>query len=363
MIGPEADEIEITILGPGFGECVIVHYGENRWFVIDSCVEHRKTRAAAILYLESIGVSPGDAIDLILVTHYHSDHIGGLLSLLTECPRATFAFSPGADPKKFVRYIGAFQKSPAVDNGASELYESFALVNDRQQPFILCGASKPILRHRSAKTGIETKVTSLSPSDKDCLDFIQFISRNMPGRDAQIGRLLVPDDNLLSCAAMVEIGGRNILLGADLEVRSHPDSGWSAVVKSNLRPQGIADVFKVSHHGSISGDHEDVWAQMLSANDLVAVVTPWNRNQGLPTREDCKRINARTPKSYLTSTKTSLSLRHGQAVSRTLRESGIELSRADSQLGWVRLRGPIDNPTTPWTIDRSSNSTLLSALV
>lgn len=342
MSGPRSDEIEITILGPGFGESIIVHYGENRWFVINSCVERPKNPAAPILYLESIGVSPVDAVDLILVTHYHSDHIGGLLSLLTECPNATFAFSPGAEPEKFVRYIGAFQKSPAIDNGASELYEFFALIKSRHQSFTLCGANKPLLRYTSIQTGIETKVTSLSPSDKDCLDFLEFISRNMPGRDAQIGRLLVPDGNLLSSAALVEIGGRKILLGADLEVRSHPDSGWSAVVKSTLRPQGIADVFKVSHHGSINGDHEGVWTQMLSADDLVAVVTPWNRNQGLPTGEDCKRISARTPKSYITSMRTGLSSRHGQAVERTLRESGIKLSRANSQLGWVRLRAPIE---------------------
>jgi beta-lactamase superfamily II metal-dependent hydrolase len=360
--GPKHNEIEITILGPGFGECVIIHYGENHWFVVDSCIERGGVSAAAIGYLESIGVSPADAVDLILVTHYHSDHIGGLLNLVTACPRATFAFSPGAEPKKFVTFIGAFQKSPAINNGASEPYDSFALVKERNQQIVLCGANKPLLQHVSAGTGIETKVTSLSPSDSDCFEFLEFISRNMPGRGARIGRLLAPNDNLLSCAAWVEIGDRKILLGADLEERDRPNTGWSAVLRSSLRPQGIADVIKVPHHGSRNGHHDGVWEQMLSPVDLIAVVTPWNRSQGLPTREDCGRISARAPKSYLTSTRTGLSLRHGQAVERTLRESGIELSRSDSPLGWVRVRAPIDNPATSWTLERSSNPSPLSAL-
>jgi beta-lactamase superfamily II metal-dependent hydrolase len=185
----------------------------------------------------------------------------------------------------------------------------------------------------------------------------------MPERGGRIGRLRAPDDNLLSSAAWVEIGDRKILLGADLEARVRPDTGWSAVVRSSLRPQGIADVFKVPHHGSRNGHHDGVWEQMLSTVDLVSVVTPWNLNQGLPTREDCGRISARTLKSYLTSTRTGLSLRHGQAVDRTLRESGIELSRSNSPLGWVRLRTPIDSSTTTWNIERSSNSSPLSALV
>jgi hypothetical protein len=241
----------------------------------------------------------------------------------------------------------AFQKSPAIDNGASELYHAFALVEERNQQFILCGANKPLLRHVSAEREIETKVTSLSPSDRDCFEFLEFISRDMSGRGPRIGRLRAPDDNLLSSAAWVEIGDRKILLGADLEKRSRPDTGWSAVVRSSLRPQGTADVIKVPHHGSRNGHHDDVWEQMLSTVDLVAVVTPWNLNKGLPTKEDCGRISARTPKSYLTSTRTGLSLRHGHAVERTLRESGIELSRSNSPLGWVRLRAPIDSPTTP----------------
>jgi glyoxylase-like metal-dependent hydrolase (beta-lactamase superfamily II) len=78
--GPKHDEIEVTIFGPGFGECVVIHYGENHWIIVDSCVDSRGVSAAAISYLVSIGVSPADAVDLILVTHYHSDHIGGLLN-------------------------------------------------------------------------------------------------------------------------------------------------------------------------------------------------------------------------------------------------------------------------------------------
>ena len=36
---PSAREIEVSLFGPGYGECVLVHLGEGQWMIVDSCVE------------------------------------------------------------------------------------------------------------------------------------------------------------------------------------------------------------------------------------------------------------------------------------------------------------------------------------
>ena len=41
---PGAHTAEITLIGTGggYGESCVVHYGENNWAVIDSCVDPKK---------------------------------------------------------------------------------------------------------------------------------------------------------------------------------------------------------------------------------------------------------------------------------------------------------------------------------
>src|SRR5262249_14986688 len=54
--GPAADELEVTVFGPGFGECIVAHLGHDRWIVIDSCIDSRSDKPAVLAYFEHIGV-------------------------------------------------------------------------------------------------------------------------------------------------------------------------------------------------------------------------------------------------------------------------------------------------------------------
>jgi hypothetical protein len=53
---PEADELEITLLGPGTGESVVLHLGDNRWMIVDSFEEDGLPAARS--YLDGIQVEP-----------------------------------------------------------------------------------------------------------------------------------------------------------------------------------------------------------------------------------------------------------------------------------------------------------------
>jgi hypothetical protein len=49
------------LIGPGYGESIIVHLGDGEWMIVDSCVQRLdqgNPQSAAVAYLREIGVDP-----------------------------------------------------------------------------------------------------------------------------------------------------------------------------------------------------------------------------------------------------------------------------------------------------------------
>ncbi len=55
---PSKDEIEVVLLGPGYGESIVLHLGYGSWVIVDSCI-NTEGRPRALEYLDSIGVNAG----------------------------------------------------------------------------------------------------------------------------------------------------------------------------------------------------------------------------------------------------------------------------------------------------------------
>jgi hypothetical protein len=36
---PNRDEIDVIVVGPGFGESILVHIGDGDWIIVDSCLD------------------------------------------------------------------------------------------------------------------------------------------------------------------------------------------------------------------------------------------------------------------------------------------------------------------------------------
>lgn len=72
---PRPDELEMTVFGPGVGECIVLHLGEGDWIIIDSCTSPVGDEPAALGYLRSIGVDPDASVRTIVATHWHDDRI------------------------------------------------------------------------------------------------------------------------------------------------------------------------------------------------------------------------------------------------------------------------------------------------
>jgi glyoxylase-like metal-dependent hydrolase (beta-lactamase superfamily II) len=76
---PTADQIEINIFGPGYGECCLFHFGGGKWIIIDSCVDDEIGQPAALAYLDNIGINPAEGVELVIASHWHDDHVKGYL--------------------------------------------------------------------------------------------------------------------------------------------------------------------------------------------------------------------------------------------------------------------------------------------
>ena len=55
-VRPKPDEIEISVFGSGYGECIVIHVGSGKWVIIDSCMDASQ-EPISLKYLRELGVS------------------------------------------------------------------------------------------------------------------------------------------------------------------------------------------------------------------------------------------------------------------------------------------------------------------
>lgn len=293
---PAADEFELSLFGPGVGECALVHLGKGEWLIADSCIDSRTQEQPALSYLKSIGFDPATDIRIVCATHFHSDHIRGMAQIVQQAVAADFYCSAAASVDEFWTLIG----QEAVSSGHSsmsamrefrqiiEVLEGRAPGGRPSVPPIRRAHEGCILFHRSAP--IEARVVALAPSDQTVTMAQASLAGLMNYEGTPLRAVSARKLNDLSVALWVEVAGTRALLGGDLEVTGHPATGWNGVLLA-ARRLGIGkdgDVFKVAHHGSANGDEPQVWTSLLGA-EVVACLAPY-RPDGLPRADDVSRI-------------------------------------------------------------------------
>ena len=98
---PKDSEFELSLFGPGYGECIVLHIGGGKWVIVDSFCGSNST-PRAIRYLEEVGVNPKESVCLIVATHWHDDHIRGMADLVKTCRKANFCCSSALLKKEFL---------------------------------------------------------------------------------------------------------------------------------------------------------------------------------------------------------------------------------------------------------------------
>ncbi|MEE1951358.1 MBL fold metallo-hydrolase [Pseudomonas alcaligenes] len=334
---PADKEVEVTILGPGFGESIVIHIGSNRWIIIDSCTDE-SGEPAALTYLSDIGVDP-QAVELVVATHWHDDHVSGLSKIVDACSQARFCTSTILEKAEFLQLIYSFDKSynPSLNSsGTSEFASTLEILRKTKRKIVRAASDKRLVLIESGLAhNLPLEIWALSPSDYSLERFFKRIGSELPKEKETKYRAPSITDNETAVVILVRIGNESILLGADLE-EAH--GGWSAILESTGRPTTKSKIFKIPHHGSQNAHHDGVWNGMLSEKPL-GLLTPYNRGKRLPNLRDVDRICKITDSAFSTQKLRKLSqVPRDQVIKKLIETTVSGLVQLKREVGVIRAR-------------------------
>ena len=300
------NEAEVTLIGgtSGYGESVVVRYGEQEWAVIDSCLDSLTQTCLPIAYLEDIGVDISSQVKYVICTHWHDDHIRGLHKVLEACSsEAVFCVAIASEKISFLYEI---QRSNLYEPDRGVRKELILAMDKVKEKGIHV---KYLIQDLPVFKTANSKCTTLSPSQKEINDFYNELAYAISGQGQVIAQKQVlktipvteiemadditdevfsmlegsidvepaeitgtdlqelgrikedakqskPNINDRSVALLFTIFGHHAVLGADLEVSSDSESGWQSV-NDCMSMEGVtAGIFKIPHHGSSTGYYE-----------------------------------------------------------------------------------------------------------
>ena len=357
MKAPPSDVVEVSLIGPGYGESIVVHIGDGEWIIVDSCLEENsQLQSSAIAYLNKIGVDFAKQVSHVIATHWHDDHIGGLSEVVDCCEFADFCCAMALRREEFLGFAAVYAETDPAPSARStqEIIKILEILEQREKKpkFLL---TDTLVR----KTDNNIRVFALSPSNERIASFLSRLAEKIPELGATRIRMGDMRPNDISVALLIDLGDDAILLGADLE--ETPGGGWSAIVNNSQSIKSTkSSVYKVAHHGSKTGEFADIWEKLLIPTPF-AILAPFNRGgRPLPSEEDVKRILKRTTEAYSSARLSSTALaKRSNSVEKTIRQYGWRIRKAYPKQGHVRLRRRIGNSKSGWSVELFGNATHL----
>lgn len=349
---PKFDEYEITVFGTGRGESSVIHLGNGKWAVIDSCYHPGTKIPAAIEYLGKIGVSPKTDISLVIATHWHEDHIKGISHIFKMAESAHFAF-PASYSSTLHTVIARAKSSPAYEtSGVFELSEIFIEISRRKQKKVQCNRDYAIHDKRIVLSGIDPEdcvVTALSPSDEVFSKYIEKIQ--ISEIDGHISYVEYPEKNDISLATWFQFKETAFLFGADLENGSNDDEGWRGMVQRFKGRLTNAEFIKIPHHGSAGAHNDDLWINHLIQKPIAVVTSFTGSKNPPPTQSDIDRLSKKCGKLFLTGSKKLKKLKASNSdyVAQSLLTNGSSITTTNYySTGRVTLRKQIGSAPETW---------------
>jgi hypothetical protein len=339
---PAADEIEVTLFGPGYGEAIAVHLGDGAWLLVDSCIDPDSRAPASGAYLDEIGVVP-DQVRAIVASHWHDDHVRGISQLASKYAEADFVMSAVFNDTEASAFLSAYnsESSSGLSRGAKEL---FSAVEDRANVAYALHKSLVIDDNFAARP---VRVTALSPLPAAFSQCIAHFAQYLPKRGDAMNHAPEIHPNLEAIVLHIDLDDDAILLGSDLE--DHGKLGWRAVIadrwSGSRRP---ATAYKVAHHGSCTGDCPEIWATLLQTEPMVCLTPYTLAGRRLPTDDDKQRVRGNTPHAYIASGASRSPQMDSRHLKR-LRDIAKNVMLVDAGFGVVRLRKQIGAQS--WSVE------------
>lgn len=331
---PQDNVFEISLFGPGTGECIVAHIGDGKWMIVDSCCLKGTKQPVALEYLKSLGV-PFESVALIVVSHFHDDHIQGITEIVKSCSNAVICISSALVKEESIAFVQAYSMPDVLDDAnrpsTHELKKLIEIMDPNKRNFKFASESMVVYRKDSIV------IHALSPSHnahaQSLLDFAREY-KDTTRTFRKIAKKLTP--NLCAVALHICNGVDTILLGSDLETSNSIGLGWEAVVASTTRPRKKASVFKVPHHGSVTGHLDSVVLGMLDSGPI-SIMTTMNTHH-LPGPDDLARIKAYSSSVHLTTQPLIKPPKRDRAVDEIIAKVTKKRRVCSKVMGHVQLR-------------------------
>lgn len=349
---PLINEVEVTLIGTGggYGESIIIKYGNDSWGIIDSCINPHTQSPLALEYLEGIKVDL-KKINFILCTHWHNDHIRGLSILLKKCPNAEFCFARTTDLRKFLLMVSLDHQKAQKGSPSStdEFKKCIDALNKSKFPNeVACDQVIDKLN----ESGIDFTIYSLSPSPKTCHDFNIEISELITDFGKRSTQIINKSPNNKSVALLFSFGEYRVLLGSDLEVGHDPNEGWLYILKnSKVLDKKRSSLFKLPHHGSANGYCIDIFNNLLT-KDPVLKTTPF-KTHDLPRKDMIKVYLNHSNNLFLTSYNeyNSKPKKRDKSLEKFIVKSVLSIEEIKFTHGIIRSRLDYTKTDSSWNIE------------
>jgi hypothetical protein len=329
---PQANQVEVILFGPGYGEAIAVHLGDEHWMLVDSCLHPDSKQPAALHYLQAIGVNP-NAVRTIVASHWHDDHVRGISALAQACSNAEFVLSDIFSDGETLAFVTAYggNTAPAQTRGTKELYNA---VNVKKGALFAAGHRATVFEN--AIQGRNVRVTAFSPTTAAKAAWLAHIAQYVPTNpDTPIQHAPDLKPNIESVVLHIDFADDAVLLGSDLE-NDPKGLGWKSVVSdpwSSTRRK--ASAYKVAHHGSKSSDMTGIWSTLLVQKPLSSL-TPFSPSN-LPTPNDKARIKSLASAVYISSSASKRPVIERSQLKR-METMSKNIVRLNAGFGAVRFR-------------------------
>lgn len=338
---PALDEVEVTVIGPGFGECIVVHTGNGRWLIVDSCRDPATKQPVALLYLRALGIDPTVSVDWIVATHWHADHVGGIHELVTACSNAQFFCASVLNEREFLRYAAQSRAVAGAKKGG-EFLDTLRTLKLRNHQVKWTQGGRGLATRSSFNGNHSFRMDSLSPSDREYQLFLDQIIPKIAVKGTPHRAATARDPNRAAIVLSLQWGRDAVLLGADLVTDPDSNLGWlAAVSEASTLAVGRASLVKIPHHGSAGAHCPKMWTDLLT--DLpVSVITPFRcggSGRPPPKSSDLARISKLSSRTVLTAPSNSgRGRKPSSAIAAGLAQSGIKMHTRRPKVGIARLR-------------------------
>lgn len=267
--------LDIHQISTGTGNAALIVFPDATTLLVDA----GPSGAAIARYIEATLAPAAPRLDYAVLTHFHSDHLGGIADVAARIPIGTLIdrgydyLKPADDDRTFSRYR-AFLDERARKGGsraeAIRVGRANQIVAQRDRAAFPSVEIRNVAANGAVWTGEGDGATRIFPP----LDTI-------PPGDR-------PSENMCSIGLRVRYGKFDFFTGGDMP--GVPDAGapaWQSVETAVARAIGPTDVHVVNHHGSIDPESAIFLSTLRSR---VLILPSWSETH--PSQDALKRMLA-----------------------------------------------------------------------